>query len=312
MIVTGRFELSDIEQFRSKTSALSKAIVVFSSDGGNLEAGIEIGTQIKLKGFLSLVPEGSRCASACALAWLGGTKRMMGATAQVGFHAAFVVKDGETSETGVGNALLGAFLNRIGLPDRAVIYITKAAPEEITWLTAKDAEEVGIDVSLFSSSPNVQSPTGDGQLTPASPKVPSSVPAPKTISYGSREGMEVTVTSMTDIGGQHATIRATITRQSAERYCAGDTSKTCIMDMLAPSRFLKDKITANCKTGQFTTFYGQRLQFKGLKSVVDGTYPKYRIINLADNTQLSGDRAGGYSVFLGQFMALCPGQAIND
>ena len=55
IIVTGPFEYSDIEQFQSKTLPLSKAIVMFSSNGGNLEAGIQIGRMIRMKGFLSLV-----------------------------------------------------------------------------------------------------------------------------------------------------------------------------------------------------------------------------------------------------------------
>ena len=148
--VSGPFEAADIEQFRTKTSALTKASVVLVSDGGSLVAGIEIGTLMRLKGFASLVPDGSRCASACALAWLGGSKRFMGATAQIGFHAAYVVKDGLPTETSSGNAIVGAYLNRIGLPDRAVIYITDSAPQEMRWLSLQDAELQGIDVSLFS------------------------------------------------------------------------------------------------------------------------------------------------------------------
>jgi len=46
--VSGPFEAADIEQFRTKTSALSKAIVIFASDGGSVVAGIEIGTLMRL------------------------------------------------------------------------------------------------------------------------------------------------------------------------------------------------------------------------------------------------------------------------
>ncbi len=147
--ITGPLEYSDIEQFQTKTSGLTQALVMFSSDGGNLEAGIQIGRMMRLKGFLSLVPDGARCASACALAWLGGSKRLMGATGQVGFHAAYVLKDGVASTTSGGNALVGAYLNQIGLPDRAVLYITTPSPDEIAWLKLEDAESLGIDVGLF-------------------------------------------------------------------------------------------------------------------------------------------------------------------
>ena len=61
---------------------------------------------------------------------------------------------------GVGNALVGAYLSQIGLPDRAVIYVTQAPPDLMTWLTISEAQQVGIDVALFtppSSQPEPQS-----------------------------------------------------------------------------------------------------------------------------------------------------------
>ena len=82
--ITGRFEFGDSASFRIKTVSVSKAVVALASDGGNLDAGTQIGEAIRLKGFLTLVPDGARCASACALAWLGGTRRLMGKSAQVG------------------------------------------------------------------------------------------------------------------------------------------------------------------------------------------------------------------------------------
>ena len=68
----------------------------------------------------------------------------MGANAEIGFHAAYDRSTGQ--ETGVGNALVGAYLTRIGLPYSAVIYITQAAPTSMTWLSLKDAEKEGIEV----------------------------------------------------------------------------------------------------------------------------------------------------------------------
>ena len=96
----------------------------------------------------------------------------MGSTAFVGFHSAYVVNDGVTSETSAGNALVGAYLNRIGLPDRAVIYITQAAPQEMTWLTLSDAAQLGIDVEPFALPP--ENPRTNPPPQPlAPPRVPS-------------------------------------------------------------------------------------------------------------------------------------------
>jgi hypothetical protein len=142
--VDGDLQASDGDQFRSKTSFLSKAIVSFRSNGGSAVAGIQIGESIRLKGFTTVVAGNAYCASACAIAWLGGTPRLMSAEARVGFHAAYSSETGQ--ETGVGNASVGAYLNKIGLPYSAVIYITRAAPYSMTWLSIADAEKQGIDV----------------------------------------------------------------------------------------------------------------------------------------------------------------------
>ena len=75
--VDGDLQANDGDQFRSKTSFLSKAIISFRSAGGSVVAGIQIGESIRLKGFTTVVAGTARCASACAIAWLGGTPRLM-------------------------------------------------------------------------------------------------------------------------------------------------------------------------------------------------------------------------------------------
>jgi peptidoglycan hydrolase-like protein with peptidoglycan-binding domain len=171
--IQGDFALDDIEQFQTKTLMASNAVVLLASDGGNLKAGIEIGKLIRLRGYLSIVPDGARCASACALAWLGGRPRMMGETALVGFHAAYDPEaggaNGETSS--IGNALIGAYLNALGLPERAVIYITAAPPDAIKWLNLADAERIGLDVELFQRPDKVQQ-TSRSAPDPGSPSAP--------------------------------------------------------------------------------------------------------------------------------------------
>jgi hypothetical protein len=145
--VEGELQSSDGDQFQAKTSFLGKAVISLRSDGGSLAAGIQMGESIRLKGFTTIVAGNARCASACALAWLGGVPRLMSAASRIGFHAAYDKRDGQ--ETGVGNAIVGAYLNKIGLSYSAVIYITKAAPDSITWLSVADAGKLGIDVQLL-------------------------------------------------------------------------------------------------------------------------------------------------------------------
>jgi hypothetical protein len=149
IVIDGKFEVPDIETFRTKVAALpaGKATVAFQSKGGRLLAGIRIGTLIRTKKFATVVPDGAVCSSACALAWLGGTRRYLGRDANVGFHAAFTFRAGEPAESGAGNAILGAYLNQLGLSEKAILYITRAAPTSMEWMSLEEAAEHGITVA---------------------------------------------------------------------------------------------------------------------------------------------------------------------
>jgi invasion protein IalB len=171
VLVDGKFEPRDGDQFRIKTGNLSNAVISFRSDGGSVVAGIQIGEIIRLKGFTTSVSRDARCASACALAWLGGTKRLMSAESKIGFHAAYT-SDGR--ETGVGNALIGAYLTKLGLPYSAVVYITQAAPRSMTWLSATEAKKHGIDVELVGSTQVANAPAPVVPSTASAPPGPSS------------------------------------------------------------------------------------------------------------------------------------------
>jgi hypothetical protein len=70
----------------------------------------------------------------------------------VGFHAAYIESGGRATETGVGNALLGSYLNQIGLSQEALVYMTIASPTEMTWLNFRDAKQLGIDVAPWPSA----------------------------------------------------------------------------------------------------------------------------------------------------------------
>jgi hypothetical protein len=174
VMVDGDLELTDIEAFRSKVAPLSRATVAFRSDGGSLLAGIRIGMLIRVKNFTTMVPDAAQCASACAVAWLGGARRYLGAGSKVGFHAAYVQRGGGTAESGPGNAVLGAYLDQIGLPEDAIVYITQASPNSMKWLNMDEAAQHGIDVELL-PAPNA-APTSDQNATAsiASPEPPQS------------------------------------------------------------------------------------------------------------------------------------------
>jgi hypothetical protein len=164
VVVEGELDLADIETFRIKTESqpVGRATVEFNSKGGSLLAGIRIGALIRARKFTTLVPDGAQCTSACALAWLGGTRRLVGEYGSVGFHTAYIMKTGGLAESGPGNAILGAYLNQLGLSEKAIIYITHAAPTSMQWMSMEEAAEFGITVAKLPAAHAGQGLAGAG------------------------------------------------------------------------------------------------------------------------------------------------------
>jgi hypothetical protein len=148
VMVEGTLVRMDGDEFAAKTAPLPSAFVAFSSDGGSLLAGLRIGEAIRRKRFSTIVPDGRRCASACALAWLGGVERFIGTNGRIRFHAAS--DSASDRESGITNIVVGSYLAKVGLPYEAVTYITQVAPNEMMWLNMSDVAERGIRVTLLS------------------------------------------------------------------------------------------------------------------------------------------------------------------
>ena len=149
----GEIKAGDENIFDALTPDCRGGGVILKSDGGSLAAGLRIGELIRQKGLETAVAFNARCASACALAWLGGTKRYMSTSSWIGFHAAYTLDDlGTANESGLGNALVGAYMTMLGLPKSAVVFVASARPNEMNWLTAAHALELGIKVVVLSKA----------------------------------------------------------------------------------------------------------------------------------------------------------------
>ncbi len=149
IVFTGEILSGDAVKFREVAYRRSSNIVILKSPGGSLNAGLEIAQAVRELGLTTAVPAKGGCYSACALIWVAGVQRYMSRSAQIGFHAAYYRENGVTRETGVGNARVGAFLTRIGLPESAVIYMTVAPPDDFAPLTPEVARKIGVDFAYF-------------------------------------------------------------------------------------------------------------------------------------------------------------------
>ena len=156
-------------------------LVILNSRGGSVIEGLIIGETIRSKGFDTGVPAGTICASSCGLIWLAGSTRYVGATAHIGFHAAYVQDGDQLRETGQGNALVGAYLTRLGLSYRAILFLTSSAPDEIAWMHDDDARRIGVQAVVVP----VQA-TEDPTVRHAPTPIPRTLPAAR-FAQGSSE-----------------------------------------------------------------------------------------------------------------------------
>ena len=148
ILISGRIMPGDRQKFANIALSTDKAVVILSSEGGNVWDALEIGRAIRLKGFPTYVIPNDVCASACALIWLAGTPRQMSANARIGFHAVYMNTSGATEVSSSGNAIVGSYLNSLGLPEAAIFEITSASPNEIQWITPTQFAKLGINAQV--------------------------------------------------------------------------------------------------------------------------------------------------------------------
>jgi hypothetical protein len=138
-------------------STRPKAIVDLSGPGGALLPALAIGTEIKNRGFSTRVIDS--CASACAYIWLAGRERIL--IGDVGFHGSFrLSRDGAVHADWVGNnVIIRSYCGTLGISEAACRWLTDPGPEEMLWLDAKLANDVGIKVNIQQSKPPLMTVT---------------------------------------------------------------------------------------------------------------------------------------------------------
>jgi len=144
IFVEGDIAPGDGATFAAAAARFERATVVLESNGGNLLNGIEMGNEVRRRGFATLVPNGATCASVCASIWLGGERRSIGPASRVGFHSAYLMVAGKPEANEPANEIHREYFRGIGLGEDAINYITMAGPGSMTWMTADAAAAVGI------------------------------------------------------------------------------------------------------------------------------------------------------------------------
>jgi hypothetical protein len=138
--------------------------------------------------------------------------------------------------------------------------------------------------------------------------VASSGPAAASgkIFYGSRAGMTVSVISMQGLNTREAVIHTQHTREDAIVFCRDyeqNLTDECVNRELATP--MNDYVAANCSSGVFVDFIGNRYRFESPQRRPNRDFAKYKIRDLSSGEIEDGTSASGYSTNLGIFQALC-------
>jgi hypothetical protein len=139
----GEIVEGDQKKFETVTKGLKGPVAVsLNSPGGLILDGLNIGIDIRNNKWRTIARE---CYSVCANIWLAGVERGASKDTKLGFHAGYIKdKDGKTSEDGVTNALVGAYLFRMGFGYDFIAWATTAAPDSITMLGDEEATKYHI------------------------------------------------------------------------------------------------------------------------------------------------------------------------
>lgn len=266
--VEGDFNLGDDKTFTKLALQFDTAVILFSSNGGNLSAGLAIGKAIRLRQYSTIVMPGTICASACALAWLGGVKRYMPDGAQIGFHAAYNDDNGQLQESGIANALVGSYLNQIGLPENAVAYITHAAPQSIQWLTPNDARQNGIYLETVAAMPPI-----------AASETPVTTPLPPTNDIKVAAGIDLFGNDLAGMPlrklGWNGCVAACAAHSSCKAFTYNSKSDTCFLKSNADLAVHYEPATSGYLDALASQIRDSQLRILQRTDVVGGDYAHF-------------------------------------
>lgn len=164
IVVSGRISPETEAAFTAALrNATGRPRIYLSSPGGSLTPGLNMGRMIREARLETFVPAGAGCWSACGLMWLAGVERHLDPTGRVGFHAAYVPQQGAPGQvSGSGNAVIGAYLSRLGYNDNAIRFFTSARPDQMFELKPTQFQDYGITVRQTAARQ-----PGPGELAPA-------------------------------------------------------------------------------------------------------------------------------------------------
>lgn len=139
--VTGVIGSGAHRQFRAALSRGNPELVVIDGPGGILGEALLIGEEVRRRRLTTFVAPHRSCVSACAVVFLSGARKYLGAGAAIGLHSASYADGSAAPEA---TQLMAAYLRQMGVPSSTLRRMARTAPNKIRWLTKAELRAMGI------------------------------------------------------------------------------------------------------------------------------------------------------------------------
>ena len=93
--IKGEVTVGDSDRFSDLVRERDRITVILQSPGGLVKEALQIGAEIRIRNFATMVAPDGECFSACGLIWVSGARRYMSPDSKIGFHAAYREENGE-------------------------------------------------------------------------------------------------------------------------------------------------------------------------------------------------------------------------
>lgn len=174
LLLKGAFNTSDNPELFAREVATSGAkVITFNSGGGNVVKAMAYGKMIRSLGLSTLQLRAAECASACALAFLGGVNRQA-EPGSIGVHQASFSPDanldGTTAVAAVQalTAQIISYLIEMDVDPKLLQLSLSVSSQDMRYLTAAEMESFKVTHGTFA---NFRSPSSTASAVPASPHV---------------------------------------------------------------------------------------------------------------------------------------------
>lgn len=141
LVLTGVIGRGAYRQFRNAIGRSRPGLVLLDGPGGILGEALLIGGEIRRRGLSTAVAPNGACASACAVVFLSGRTKYMGAGAALGLHSASFM-DGRESPEATG--IMAGYLRSVGVPRDILRRMAATRPNEIRWLSRRERRALRI------------------------------------------------------------------------------------------------------------------------------------------------------------------------